>query len=362
MGQRKTHEEFMEQLAQRNRHDIKILGRYVRSHDSIDCICNICGHEWSPIANSLLQGAGCPQCARGCKTITHEQYESKLYDINPNIRVVDNYINSTKKIAHKCLIDGYIWNASPCHILRGEGCPKCAGHIKKTHDEYIEDVAKINPTIEVLGRYINNKTKILHRCLADNYEWLVTPNHILKGRGCPICANNQRRTQEEYVEDLAIINPDIVVMGEYVNAVTKIRHKCRKCGMEFDMTPYLTLKGCGCRCDGLSHGERFITQYLRNYEIEFISQYRFTDCRDIYPLPFDFYLVDFGTCIEYDGEQHFMPSNKFGGEEHLRMTQKHDQIKTQYCLDNNIRLVRISYKDNIAKCLNDFLQDKMINL
>jgi predicted nucleic acid-binding Zn-ribbon protein len=279
-----------------------------------------------------------------------------LYDVNPNIRVVDSYINATQKIAHECLIDGYVWNASPCHILRGEGCPKCAGHIKKTHEEYVEAVSRAHPTIEVVGRYINSKTKILHRCTIDNHQWATTPNRILRGRGCPKCANNQRRTHEEYVAKLSVINPYIEVAGEYVNAITKITHRCLKCGMDFATTPYLTLKGCGCRCDGLSHGERFITQYLRYNKIDFIPQYRFDGCRDIYPLPFDFYIVKSGSCIEYDGEQHFLPSNKFGGEERLKVTQEHDKIKTQYCLDNNIALLRISYKDNIGKCLNDFFK------
>ena len=30
----------------------------------IDVSCSECGHEWSPRANSLLKGAGCPECSR----------------------------------------------------------------------------------------------------------------------------------------------------------------------------------------------------------------------------------------------------------------------------------------------------------
>lgn len=49
-------------------------------------------------------------------------------------------------------------------------------------------------------------------------------------------------------------------------------------------------------------------------------------------------------CIEYDGEQHFL-KGCFGDTngQVLLETQKRDNIKTQYCLDNNIKLVRIPY-------------------
>lgn len=34
---------------------------------------------------------------------------------------------------------------------------------------------------------------------------------------------------------------------------------------------------------------------------DFIIQHKFKNCRDIRPLPFDFYLPKLNTCIEYDG-------------------------------------------------------------
>lgn len=63
-------------------------------------------------------------------------------------------------------------------------------------------------------------------------------------------------------------------------------------------------------------------------------------------------------CIEYDGRQHIEPVN-FGGcddntaVDAFNQTQKHDKIKTEYCKKNNIKLIRISYKDynDIGKIL-----------
>lgn len=75
-------------------------------------------------------------------------------------------------------------------------------------------------------------------------------------------------------------------------------------------------------------------------------------------MPFDFYLPDYNILIEYDGEEHFRPVN-FGGIsddealEHLKITQYHDKIKTNYCQENGIPLIRIPFweKKNIQNIL-----------
>ena len=47
---------------------------------------------------------------------------------------------------------------------------------------------------------------------------------------------------------------------------------------------------------------------------------------------FDFYLPEHNICIEYDGQQHYRPVNKFGGEPQFKIGQKNDNIKSQYCI------------------------------
>ena len=47
--------------------------------------------------------------------------------------------------------------------------------------------------------------------------------------------------------------------------------------------------------------------------------------------------------IEYDGIQHFEPKDFFGGEESFSKLKEHDSIKSNYCMENNIRLLRIPY-------------------
>jgi len=60
------------------------------------------------------------------------------------------------------------------------------------------------------------------------------------------------------------------------------------------------------------------------------------------PLFFDFYIPSLNTVIEYDGEQHFRASTKFGGLK-FDTTVENDLIKNNYCKENNINLIRIPY-------------------
>lgn len=60
-------------------------------------------------------------------------------------------------------------------------------------------------------------------------------------------------------------------------------------------------------------------------------------------------------CIEFDGEQHYIPKDYFGGEKRLLETQINDKIKNEYCKENNIRLIRIKYDQKIENILNKIL-------
>lgn len=66
------------------------------------------------------------------------------------------------------------------------------------------------------------------------------------------------------------------------------------------------------------------------------------DCKYKFKLPFDFYLSDYNTCVEFDGIQHFEPRMAFGGKLEFEKTKIRDKIKDDYCKNNGINLIRIS--------------------
>lgn len=159
------------------------------------------------------------------------------------------------------------------------------------------------------------------------------------------------------------IDPTIEIIGEYVNNRTKIKCRCKDCGNEWEATPSNLLKYRGCPACSASKGEKFIAYYLKENNIAFIPQKRFDDCKDKRALPFDFYLPSFNMCIEFDGQQHFNPDTYFGeseekAKEDFERLKRRDNIKNNYCAKNNITLIRIPYWEvnNISVLL-----DKIFN-
>jgi predicted nucleic acid-binding Zn-ribbon protein len=299
------------------------------------------------------------------KKKTHEEYVDELKTKNPYVKVVGKYIDAKTNIMHQCLIHNILWETKPSRVLNGHGCKQCRiekfkKSNTKTQEEYIEAVKLENPNIEVVGKYANAKTKILHKCLIHNVIWDALPTNILKGCGCCECmkekiSNKNGSNHSEYVEKLLNINPNIIALEEYVNTETKIKHKCKVCEHEWSAKPANILAGKGCPKCNESHGEKNISNYLNINHIDYIPQHTFDDCKDIRKLPFDFYIPELNMCIEYDGEQHFKAVDHFGGEEGLKTRQFHDQIKTSYCEQNNILLLRIKYDENIEEKIYSFI-------
>lgn len=185
----------------------------------------------------------------------------------------------------------------------------------------------------------------------------MIPTSIISGTGCPICGKQKnvlKRTKkpEDFENELRLISPDIICLEKYSNALEKIEVKCLKCNNTWKTLPSNLLRGSKCPNCNKSNGEDIISDWLRNNNIEYIPQKKFKGCKDKRSLPFDFYIPSKNMVIEYDGEQHFKPIDWFGGEKGFDYIQKHDQIKTRYCMDNNIKLFRISYKDDILEKLN----------
>ena len=60
---------------------------------------------------------------------------------------------------------------------------------RKTHAEHVAEIAAKNPNVEILGEIINARTKVLTRCKICGHEWTPTPKDLKKTKyGCPICS------------------------------------------------------------------------------------------------------------------------------------------------------------------------------
>ena len=357
MGKRKTHEEYVAEVSIKHP-TIEVVGRYVGARTKILHKCKIDGWEWNPSPDSILSGRGCPKCRSrymsNFLSRTHDEYVNEVSCINPNIEILGTYINSGTKILHRCKIDGYAWSVVPSSILKGVGCPMCAGKAPHTTETFIEIMNIVHPNIEVIGTYVNNKTNIDLRCKIDGHKWSPTPHNVLRGTGCPKCAGRIPISHGEYVEMVSRINQDIDVLGIFINQSEPILHRCKKDNHEWMVRPEHILNGHGCPICKSSIGERVVANYLKTHNIKYKTQYKFEQCKNKRKLPFDFYIPNLNMCIEYDGIQHFYPVEQFGGEKAFQECQLNDSIKNEFCKTANIMLLRIRYDQNVFQILDDF--------
>lgn len=183
--------------------DIEVMGEYINQRTKIPVKCKECGHEWSANPGDLLSGHGCPKCRyinnSNRTRMSHEMFIERLKQINPHIIVLDKYQTSQQKINVKCEICQYTWQVKPNTLLNGVGCANCAGLKKKTTNEFKDDLRKINPTIDVLGKYSGNRTGIKVQCQLCGHIWSPTGKSLLNGHGCPQCSKTGTSFMEQFI-------------------------------------------------------------------------------------------------------------------------------------------------------------------
>lgn len=100
-----------------------------------------------------------------------------------------------------------------------------------------------------------------------------------------------------------------------------------------------------CGCERRSHGEIKVGELLLKNNISFETEKSFFNYDNGHRAPFDFY-VNQQYLIEYDGETHDPDfANKHGWltDESIQKQLQKDEIKNQWCKENNIPLIRIPY-------------------
>lgn len=153
------------------------------------------------------QKCGCPKCnipdssgPRLSKRKSHKQYVAEVRVKFPNLRVVEKYENSDIKIKHICKSCLQVWNASPKTIYNTRNLPCCSNYHNKrrTPQQYLECLNKLNSTLLPLESYVRAWKRILHRCSVCGTEDTYMPKHILRGHGCFTCAKDSAATYKRY--------------------------------------------------------------------------------------------------------------------------------------------------------------------
>jgi len=224
-----TNEQFLKRMKSIHP-SIIVLSDYKNAKSYIDCECKKCGYKWHSQALSLLAGTGCPKCAGTLKK-THIDFCNEINQFFPTLEVLGEYKNAHTKVLMRCNNCGCEWMTKPNNLLNGEGCPDCAEKSRrakqtKTEEEFIKQISSINPTITVLGNYINSHSRVKCRCQLCGNVWNPLAWDIIRGNGCPACA----KTSTSFMEQIILISLR-TILGEN-NVISRDK---KTIGMELDI-------------------------------------------------------------------------------------------------------------------------------
>lgn len=254
----------------------------------------------------------------------------------------------------KCLKHGEI--SGTFKTISRTGCTKCNLEKKQSslQKKFVEKslIKHDNKFSYEKVQYINSKEKVIVVCKKHG-DFRISPANHLNGNGCESCS---KLDILDFIERSKLIHGSKYIYDKaiYINDITKIEIICPKHG-SFFQRPSSHYSGNGCPSCRWSLGEKKVSSFLNNNSIKFETQKRFPECKNKLELKFDFYLTDLEILIEYDGVQHFKPIDYFGGDERFTYENKLRKIKENFCTEKNIKLIRISYLEDVDEILTNLL-------
>jgi hypothetical protein len=296
------------------------------------------------------------------KKLAEEKIIKRVKELNYSFLKSINYKNCYTDIFLLC-DNNHEWNTNyDKFILSKSKCLKCANIERSKKYSTSKSIVLQNKLTKCENNnytllkdfnYVNSKiTKISLKCNICNYgnknEWNPTySNFIIKNHNCPKCSGTLKNNKEDILkkiflrceEDNLSLKKDFV----YINKYSIIPLVCNKCKNVWNPSYHNFTNGKqSCPKCKESRGEKIISKYLKLYYNNlFEEQKTFNDCKYINKLKFDFYIEKYKIAIEYQGKQHYFESNYRIDDSSIR--RKRDNIKKQYCKDNNIFLIEIPY-------------------
>jgi very-short-patch-repair endonuclease/protein-arginine kinase activator protein McsA len=366
-----------------NKHNNKFdysLSEYVKMDVAIRIICPNHG-EFTQKPVDHLHSNGCIKCTR--EQLRNSQISTREYIIRRFQDVHgDDYDYSlvTSAANHElvkiiCPIHG-LFEQSPTNHYKKKGCVKCG--IKKCQNSNTYSQEEIIKEFNAIhkGRY-NYSLVVYDGC--DKHVKIIceihgifeqTPQKHKNKQGCKQCgyAESRKNRTVLYKGTKFKIDTDFIVkrfrdihgdkydysLVKYETAKDYVEIICRIHGV-FKQTPDAHKRKSGCPTCDESKGENSISEILSSQNIIFEREKHFETCVNIRKLPFDFYLPEYDAIIEYDGKQHYVAIEFFGGEKQLNYVQNNDRIKTEWADANGKKLLRVRYDDDVETTVRNFI-------
>lgn len=348
------------------KYDLILFGEYINNGTPVK-VKDLDGYMYDIRLSNILIGQNIQKFS---PTNINTIYNIKLFlekeCNNSSILLSDIYVNNTGKLKLQCNSCGEIYYIDWAKLYskdREKICQKCTKNKRVENSKLNQkDVEKF---FEENGLFIDNDIYIKNSHLLkvidkDGYKGKISYSNLQKGK--IFNKFSESFNKENFVYNLnnfiKINNIDakaLEIISNDNHGHTIIRFQC-ECGEIFDTVSSRFVNGTKIKCDkcvnAISKIENLTIDFLRENNIDFIREKTFDDCKrnNKRPYFFDFYLLNYNTCIECDGRQHFEKVN-FGGIsdkqafKNLKKVQKSDKEKDLYCKKNNIKIIRIPYWD-----------------
>lgn len=216
-----------------------------------------------------------------------------MHDINPNFTIRSEFKGWRENVIRECNVCGDIREVQARTVIEKNhgklrGCPVCANIAKglqrrKTNEQFLKELYEVNPNIEPLEEYTTADTYMNFKCKIDGNIFKSRPKDVLQGHGCPECykRKSNQRTQEQFLEEMALRHPDIEPLDDFINVSTPMRFRCKKCGYIWSTQPTVLLNRdsySGCpKCAGFTtvSEEEMIARLAEcNPTIEYLYGYK----------------------------------------------------------------------------------------
>jgi hypothetical protein len=304
-------------------------------------------HSWQAKYNHIKNGRGCPHCSH--RIPKNEQDYCQLAESRKFQWLGPLPSDTREKTNWRCDL-GHEFS-TPYTTLRtskGKGCPHCAGKAHKTIDDYHILAAKYG--YQWLGDELPPTVFGKTFWLCDQgHERTANYHAIDTGSGCPHCAGLYPKQPEDYIKlggerGYKWLGPEVP------NVTIKTYWLCKR-GHKWHTTYGRIYSGADCfACVSdakQSKGEKQVAQILDALDILYSRQKAFDGCKDKKALRYDFYFSFSGHqfLIEYNGEQHYKPIERWGGAKGLEDVQRRDRIKAHFAATNGLHLITIPYTD-----------------
>jgi len=389
------------------KNNIKPRDVFLQSNKKYWLCCDKCKHGYQQVLSNAFK-CGCPFCANqklckkeSCKICFNKSFASSkkaiLWDYvkNKDVKPRNVFLRSESKYWLRCDKCHHSYQQLLSNTLKCN-CPFCCIPSKKLcQDDSCEMCFNKSFKSTSKAKLWSSKNKIEPRmvfrcsyneywfeCDVCNHIYKQSP-HVLIKNGCAFCAGQKICKNEKcipcfnksFANSLKIrlwdyekndVNPRDV----FLHSGEKYWFTCNKCNHSYKKTLSKTFTQDCPKCAS-SKGEKIIQDYLESNNIIYKKEKSFLDLIHKGKLRFDFYfeLNDKKFIIEFDGIQHFIDSDFFSKRMPFVERKRIDLLKTKYCLDNDIIILRISYMEintiellveNFLLCQESGFSDNML--